>query len=62
MRDRISVNVPDRSRPVAIVEWPHGLDGPPIVYPNGGSDEIDRQISELLKSAVRPARIGKAAA
>jgi len=37
--------------PRVIVEWPQGLSGAPVIFPLGGSDELDEQIRKTLKQA-----------
>ena len=38
-------------RPRAILEWPKDLSGVPVIYPLGGSDELDDQIRTILEQA-----------
>jgi len=33
----------------AVLKWPRGLDYPPVIYPAGNSEEVDRAIVALLE-------------
>jgi hypothetical protein len=39
--------------PRAIIRWPAGLDAPPVILPQGGSDVLDEQIHEVLIKALK---------
>ena len=38
--------------PVVIIKWPHGLENPPLIYPNTGSEGQDDAIRALLEQAL----------
>ena len=44
--------------PRVILEWPHGLDHPPIIYPTTGNDEQDDILRALLEKALWAHRAG----
>ncbi len=49
------------STPAALVCWPNGLDGPVMIVPNGGSEEVDMAIVNRLEGAFSPVLLHRAA-
>jgi hypothetical protein len=48
------------STPEAIICWPKGLDGERVVYPNGGSAELDEAIRVWFKNWISPVEVDEA--
>ena len=38
--------------PVVVIKWPNGLENPPTIYPNTGSEGQDDAIRVLLEAAL----------